>query len=159
MTHPLENRFVAEDHDHQNCVSEALAAAEELCRRNGQRFTALRRRVLELVWRRHKAVGAYEILEMLQREGRAAPPTVYRALDFLKQMGLVHRIATLNAYIGCAQPGEPHDGQFLICESCHTLAELDVQAIAGAIKKSARDSGFVARRHTVEIMGLCPNCR
>jgi len=154
-----KNRFVAEDHDHRSCVSEALSAAEGLCRRQGQRFTPLRRRILELVWRRHKPVGAYEILEMLQREAKAAPPTVYRGLDFLRRMGLVHRIATLNAYVGCTQPGEPHDGQFLICESCHALAELDVEAIATAIEESARDSGFATRRRTVEIMGLCPHCR
>jgi len=159
MTGPLENPFVAQDHDHQGCISEALVAAEELCRRSGQRFTALRRRVLELVWRRHRPVGAYEILDMLQDEGRAAPPTVYRALDFLQQMGLVHRIATLNAFVGCARPGQSHHGHFLICESCQALAELEVPAIADAIEESARDSGFVARRQTVEVMGICPNCR
>jgi Fur family transcriptional regulator, zinc uptake regulator len=151
--------FVDHEHDHQGCVTRALQTADSLCQQSQQRFTAIRRRVLELVWRQHKPIGAYEVLELLQQDGRTAPPTVYRALDFLQQAGLVHRIASLNAYVGCARPGEPHDGQFLICESCKSLAELDVPTITSAIEASAADSGFEPRRHTVEILGLCPNCR
>lgn len=150
--------FVDHEHDHQGCIAEALGHAETLCQMQQQRFTAIRRRVLELVWQQHKPIGAYEVLEMLQRDGRTAPPTVYRALEFLQQMGLVHRISSLNAYVGCIHPGVPHDGQFLICEACQSLAELDVPAITGAIAKSAAHSGFKPRRYTVEIMGLCPNC-
>ncbi len=159
MPEPLPNPFSCPEPHHQSCIDEALASAEALCQRQRQRFTSIRRRVLELVWQQHKPVGAYELLELLQQDGRTAPPTVYRALDFLQQMGLVHRIASLNAYIGCAHPGEPHDGQFLICESCRSLAELDVPAITSAIAQSAASSGFTPRRHTVEIMGLCPRCR
>ena len=150
--------FVDHEHDHQGCIDEALRHAEALCQRQRQRFTAIRRRVLELVWQQHKPIGAYEVLEMLQRDGRTAPPTVYRALEFLQQMGLVHRISSLNAYAGCIHPGIPHDGQFLICEACQSLAELDVPAITGAIAESAAHSGFKPRRCTVEILGLCPNC-
>jgi Fur family zinc uptake transcriptional regulator len=159
MADETRTPFVCLEDNHQSCIEEALASAESLCRRRKQRFTAIRRRVLELVWLRHKPVGAYEVLEILQKDGRTAPPTVYRALDFLQQMGLVHRIASLNSYVGCARPGDPHDGQFLICESCKSLAELDVPAITSAIEKSAEEAGFEARRHTVEIMGLCPRCR
>jgi len=151
--------FAGKDHDHQSCIDQALDRAERLCQYHRKRFTAIRRRVLELVWRQHKPIGAYELLGALQQDGPAAPPTVYRALDFLQQMGLVHRIASLNAYVGCACPGEPHDGQFLICESCRALAELDVPAITGAIERSAAASGFEPRHHTVEILGLCPRCR
>lgn len=151
--------FSCNAQDHQNCIDTAIATAEVLCQQRKQRFTAIRRRVLELVWQQHKPIGAYQVLEILQQDGRTAPPTVYRALDFLQQLGLVHRIASLNAYIGCAHPGEPHDGQFLICESCKALAELDVPEINRAIAQSALDSGFETRRQTVEIMGLCPNCR
>ncbi|HEY5674466.1 MAG TPA: Fur family transcriptional regulator [Malonomonas sp.] len=160
MTETPQAAFTCQDaQHHQNCISEALDRAELLCQQQQQRFTTIRRRVLELVWQQHKPIGAYEVLELLQQDGRTAPPTVYRALDFLQQLGLVHRIASLNAYVGCAHPGEPHDGQFLICESCKTLAELDVAAITCVIEKSAAESGFVTSRQTVEIMGLCPSCR
>lgn len=156
---PAAPLFADQNHDHERCILKALGAAERLCQQQGQRFTAIRRRVLELVWRQHKPVGAYELLEQLQQDGRSAPPTVYRALDFLQQLGLVHRIASLNAYIGCISPGQPHDGQFLICEQCRTLAELDVSSISDAIEASASLSGFEPRRQTVEIIGICPNCR
>ena len=94
-------------HDHSRCVAEALAEAEALCAKQGTRLTTLRKRVLELVWASHKPLGAYDILGVLSEEDgrRAAPPTVYRALDFLLENGLVHRIASLNAFIGCVHPG------------------------------------------------------
>ncbi len=152
-------QFISDDHDHQSCIASALENAEKVCQRRGQRFTALRRRVFELVWQQHKPIGAYEVLEKLQQDGRAAPPTVYRALDFLLELGLVHRIASLNAYVGCIHPESPHDGQFLICKSCRSYAELDVASVNMAIEKSARESGFEVHQHTVEIMGLCPRCQ
>ena len=159
MSSPQSSIFHCQKPDHQRCVKDALARAEVLCQQHQQRFTAIRRRVLELVWRQHKPIGAYEVLELLQRDARTAPPTVYRALDFLQQLGLVHRIASMNAYIGCAAPGRSHDGQFLICESCNSVAELDMPSITRAIEEGATNSGFKSRRHTVEIMGLCPDCR
>jgi Fur family zinc uptake transcriptional regulator len=151
--------FPADNHDHAGCVRSALALAEDLCGRQGQRLTALRRRVLELVWSGHRPVGAYAILELLQREGRAAPPTVYRALEFLQERGLVHRLASLNAYVGCVRPGRPHAGQFLICAACRTAAELDAPRVAAAIAESAESAGFQVSHQTVEVLGLCPDCR
>ena len=159
MSEAPQSVFSCQDHDHQGCIDAALASAETVCQQHRQRFTAIRRRVLELVWRQHKPIGAYEVLEILRQTGRSAPPTVYRALDFLQKMGLVHRIASLNAYVGCVHPGEPHDGQFLICESCKSLVELDAPAITSAIEQSAAATGFEPHRRTVEIMGLCPDCR
>ncbi len=152
-------QFIAGDHDHERCIATALANAEQVCQQKSRRFTALRRKVFALIWRRHKPIGAYEVLEHLQREGRTAPPTVYRALDFLLQQGLIHRIASLNAYVGCTHPGEHHQGQFFICESCKAFAELDSAAITAAIDADAQKTGFVVHQHTVEIMGLCPRCR
>src|SRR5690606_10698879 len=89
-------------HDHEQCVSDALAAAEQVCERSGARLTPVRRGVLGLVWQSHRPMGAYDLLDTLAREDdrRPAPPTVYRALDFLQEHGLVHRIASLNAFIG-----------------------------------------------------------
>ena len=90
---------------------------------------------------------------------RAAPPTVYRALDFLLENGLVHRIASLNAFIGCNHPEHPHQGQFLICRLCHTAIELERPAIAEAIDSAAGSVGFSVEGQTVEVVGLCSNCR
>jgi Fe2+/Zn2+ uptake regulation proteins len=152
--------FPVADHDHGACVAHALAAAEAECRRRGARLTDVRRRVLELVWRGHAPVGAYALLEQLGREGFcAAPPTVYRALDFLLAHGLIHRIERLNAYAGCSRPGVPHAGQFLLCTACGSAAELDDPAIEQAISAAALRLGFALTGQTVEADGLCPDCR
>lgn len=148
-------------HDHQQCVDDALAAAEQVCERNGARLTALRKRVLELVWQSHRPMGAYDLLETLAREDdrRPAPPTVYRALDFLQEHGLVHRIASLNAFIGCASPEHTHQGHFLICRKCRVAFELDQALIQPAIRQVAAQQGFAVEAETVEISGLCAHCR
>ena len=152
--------FSAEPHNHQHCIDSALDGASELCVRRGVKLTALRRRVLELIWDSHQPTGAYAILDLLRAEDRkAAPPTVYRALEFLHAHGLVHRIESLNAYIGCVQPDHPHAGQFLICQSCGATAELRDEDIIDAVSRGANRLGFQALRQTVEVTGLCPDCR
>ena len=148
------------EHDHRRCFEDALARAEALCGRRGARLTALRRRVLEVVWQGHRPLGAYDILETLRAEqAAAAPPTVYRALDFLLGHGLVHRIESLNSFVGCSDPGSSHGGQFLICRTCGTAAELNDPRIALAIEDSASESGFHVHHPTIEVSGLCPNCQ
>lgn len=147
-------------HDHASCVADAVATAEKLCRERGLRFTSIRCRVLELVWGSHKPIGAYDILEVLGKESEsAAPPTVYRALDFLIEAGLVHRLDSLNAYIGCPDPAQRHAGQFLICLQCRTVTELCDHEIEARVADKARDHGFAASRQMLEIEGLCNNCR
>ncbi|MGI9272252.1 MAG: Fur family transcriptional regulator [Woeseiaceae bacterium] len=156
----LENPNPAVGHDHAGCVADALATGERLCRERGLRFTATRRRVLELVWQSHKPIGAYDILEVLGQESKsAAPPTVYRALDFLIEAGLVHRLDSLNAFIGCPDPASRHAGQFLICRQCRSVTELSDPEIEKLVAQTAAASGFSAVRQMLEIEGLCKRCR
>lgn len=158
----IRSDFPTGRHDHRHCVADALKAAEAICAERGLRFTELRRRVFKLVWRGkgHQPVRAYDLLAALSREGQvAAPPTVYRALDFLVENGLVHRIETLNAFVGCGEPGGAHSGQFLICRHCGTVAELDDPAIARTIAAKAKALGFAPDDQTIEVTGLCPICR
>jgi Fur family zinc uptake transcriptional regulator len=153
-------RFPPAHHDHDNCVETAVERAELVCHARGLRLTGLRRRVLELVWDGHKPVGAYDILDSLNREGRrAAPPTVYRTLEFLIEADLVHRLDSLNAFIGCRDPGSSHTGQFLICRQCRSVAELDDPDIDALVGQKAAVLGFTAVRQMVEIEGLCQDCR
>ena len=115
--------------------------------------------MLELVWGSHQPIKAYDILERLSETDRAAkPPTVYRALDFLLEHGLVHRIESLNAFVGCAQPGESHRGFFLICQRCGNADELEDPALAENISHSAGQRGFSARHMTLEVSGTCAVC-
>lgn len=152
--------FARAGHDHDHCVEEALDRADALCATQGARLTELRRAVLELVWRGHEPVGAYALLDALKRSHpNAAPPTIYRALEFLAARGLIHRIESLNAYIGCDHPERPHEGQFLICAKCSNAAEIDDPGVARALSKSASGLGFAVTHQTVELSGLCPSCQ
>ncbi len=152
--------FLADGHDHGHCLETALDRAAVLCAARGVRLTQLRRRVLELIWGGHNPLGAYDILGVLKTERRgAAPPTVYRALDFLRAQGLVHRIESLNAFVGCPDPETSHGGQFLICRACGIAAEFNDAGIDNAIRKSAARAGFVVDRPIIEIEGICPRCK
>ena len=150
----------AHDHDHAHCIDDAVAAAERLCATKGLRFTPLRKRVLELVWSSHKPVGAYALLDQLRTEELgSAPPTVYRALDFLIENGLIHRIERMNAFVGCSHPGETHRGFFLICGDGGNAEERESQGVADSIAASASRRGFTARDMTLEVTGTCADCR
>lgn len=153
--------FPSSRHDHANCVAKALKTAELVCARRGAQFTGLRRQVLGIVWNSHNPVGAYEILAALTAGGRRpAPPTVYRALEFLQAHGLVHRIESRNAYIGCPHPeAAHHNGQFLICKDCGRIAEISDRGLSNAISRLAKNSGFVLEEPMVELAGLCPACK
>jgi Fur family zinc uptake transcriptional regulator len=147
-------------HDHHRCIKQALDSAQELCRMRNSRLTPIRKRVLELIWQSHKPLGAYHLLSMLTQEGHnSAPPTIYRALDFLLEQQLVHRIASLNAYTGCVSPEMKHHGYFLICRECGTALELEADAISRCIRQSALTQQFLIESETVEVSGLCPSCR
>ena len=136
----LSTPFKPRRHRHQQCIDDALSAAEILCTRRGRKLTPLRRRVLELIWSRHEPARAYDILEQLDGEGKSgAPPTVYRALEFLLTNGLVHRIQSLNAYVGCGEPGTAHAGQFLICRGCNAVGELRAVAAQVVVLLESRD--------------------
>jgi Fur family transcriptional regulator, zinc uptake regulator len=147
-------------HDHDHCMSDAIARATALCKQRQVRLTPQRQQVLELIWASHKPVGAYELMERMRgKGGQVAPPTVYRALDFLCEQGLVHRIESLNAFIGCNHPEDDHRAQFLVCVGCGQIAEVSDSAITTAINHAAAAQGFLPQRRTVEISGLCRHCQ
>lgn len=146
-------------HDHAACIAAALARAENTCRQRGLRLTPIRRRVLEMIWGSHRPSKAYDLLDAIGRErGRAAPPTVYRALDFLLQAGLVHKIESLNAYIGCDVEHPDGHPKFLICNNCNRVVEIRAPAVDRAIAREASHAGFCADQETIEIGGICQLC-
>ena len=152
--------FPPADHDHRHCVEKALHKAENYCRAKGVRLTKLRHRVLELIWDNHRPVGAYNLLQQLTLDGhKAAPPTVYRSLDFLLEHQLIHRINSLNAFVGCAHPGLDHGAQFFICQRCGQAAELDDVKIESAITNHAKKIGFSIEGRSIEITGICTHCK
>ena len=146
-------------HDHGVCVSDALAAAEAHCAQEGLRFTAVRRKVLEILLQEHRALGAYAILDKLKDDGFGSqPPVAYRALDFLVANGLAHKIERLNAFIACVHPSHAHTPAFMICRLCDAVAETHSAPGRGALGDAARATGFRIERTVVEAEGVCPAC-
>jgi Fur family transcriptional regulator, zinc uptake regulator len=147
-------------HDHAHCAGDVLAKADELTGARGVRLTPVRRRALEILLESHRAMGAYEVLERLGAEGYGKqPPVAYRALEFLVEQGLAHRVRRLNAFTACMHPGEAHDAAFLICKVCDAVAEAPAGAARAALDDAARGLGFVIERSNIEALGTCPSCR
>lgn len=141
-------------------VADFLDQAEILCDRRNLRFTQLRKQVLELVCRAEQPVGAYQLLDELRQSGRsAAPPTVYRALDFLLEQGLIHRLATNNTYLACAHPQHAHAAVFLVCGGCGHTQEVHTEDVIAELEQRAEQFDFTIAHASVEITGLCHRCR
>lgn len=139
-------------------LAAALQDAMRRCELNSARLTAGRRRVLELLLLEGRPVKAYDLVASFYREDRGAPPTtVYRALEFLERQGLVHRVASLNAYAACRYSDTPHVAVFLICDCCRSVREA---APLRAIEIMQGDDAhcFQVRRIAIEARGLCANC-
>jgi Fur family zinc uptake transcriptional regulator len=138
-----------------------LDQAAEMCKQLGVRFTELRREILSLILAADTPVGAYYLLDRLKEtRKRAAPPTIYRTLEFLKKQGLVHRVGLLNAFIACPE-GDQHGRpvQFLICGLCGTVDEVHDPRIVAAIEQAADRRGFQPSVATIEVEGVCCRCR
>jgi Fur family transcriptional regulator, zinc uptake regulator len=139
----------------------ALASAEAACLARGARLTPMRREVLEALYATHRPLGAYDIAEVLAaRDGRRlAPITIYRALDFLLQQGLAHRLASRNAFVACPHGHGAGDlVAFLICENCGGVDEMSSSGVAGAISNLLSGQGFEPRLQVLEISGRCAHC-
>jgi Fur family zinc uptake transcriptional regulator len=146
-------------HNHEACLNNAAKNAELLCNDLGVRLTPIRRRVLELVWSTHKAAKAYDILQQLDaKDGSLAPPTVYRALDFLLEKGLVHKVESQNGFIACSHPLKQHRCQFLICTECEYTKEFCNDDIVKLIKKNTKQTGFTFTKAILEVYGICAEC-
>lgn len=145
-----------------------LKRAEAICEQRGANLTELRRHVLGMILDTASPTGAYELLDRLRQTRRgAAPPTVYRALDFLLEQGLIHRVERLSAFVGCIAgctvdpDGEshPHAAQFLICRKCGRVVEMRDHDVASVLAKAAKEAGFSISAATIEAEGLCSSCR
>jgi len=141
-------------------IDAVIGHVRDQCDTQGLRLTPLREQVLRLVVGGGKPVKAYDLLEDLRAEhASAAPPTVYRALDFLLENGFVHRLESINAFVGCGHPDDaPHDSQFLICDSCEAAVELEDDRVSAHLSTAARSQGFTPTHQTVEVHGVCGAC-
>ncbi|ACI91271.1 transcriptional regulator, Fur family [Afipia carboxidovorans OM5] len=157
----LKSAFPAPDHDHDHCASTAMAHAEQHCAARGQKFTPIRRQVLQALLASHKPLGAYEIIDELARlMPRPAPITIYRALEFLMDNGLVHRIESRNAFLACVHNHEASPVvALLICERCGAVGEIPAAPIVKGVAEVVEGTGFSPKLSVVEITGLCGHCQ
>ncbi len=139
-----------------------VAAVERACVERGLRLTPIRARVLGFIADAGAPIKAYELLDLVrdgEGPGAAAPPTVYRALDFLLANGFIHKLQSVNAFVACHHPDTAqHSVPFLICDSCHSAVELEDEAVVKALDARARALGFVPQAQTLEVHGLCAAC-
>ena len=103
---------------------------------------------------------AYDILGLapIRRAGMKAPLTIYRALDKLIDLGLVHRIESLNAFVHCGHGPHDHATGFLICTDCGRTLEVHLESCERHLAGRARDQGFAVDDVRVEMTGRCPDC-
>lgn len=135
-----------------------LAEAEQLVAGKGQKLTKIRRKVLHLLLDSEEPAKAYDLLAKLDGEGSAKPPTIYRALDFLQEMGLAHKIESLNAYVACGHAQHAHSAVFIICDNCGAAEELHAVATSEAMNNEAQAAGFAVRSAVIEARGICRKC-
>jgi len=159
--HPHGDSPCTHAKDQSRRAPDALARAERECRAHGARLTPIRRQVLEALYATHRPLGAYDIAEFLLRTGRQlAPITIYRALEFLIEQGLVHRLASRNAFIACPHGHRPDDlVAFLICERCGGVDELSSAPLSDALSHLLSAERFKPHMQVLEISGQCAHCR
>lgn len=144
---------------HRRAIAAQLDQAARSCALQGAQLTDLRRHVLSLILGAEGPLTAYQLLDRLKATRKsAAPPTIYRALDFLMGQRLIHRIERLNAFVPCIETSHEHHAQFLICRQCGTVTEIEDSAAADALAHAAEREGFHPRASFVEIEGTCAAC-
>jgi Fur family transcriptional regulator, zinc uptake regulator len=153
------------DHTHDSDTSltsaeraDLLVAAHAACEAVGQRMTPPRQRTYEMILEAGAPVKAYDLIDRFHTDSAAKPPTVYRALTFLEQAGLIHRIESLNAYVACDTRDHAHTAAFLLCDCCGKSVEVAISPLA-EIEAASEKAGFHVRRITLEARGLCDVCQ
>ena len=145
--------------DHAECILTAIEMADRICSQKQLKFTDLRKEILGMIWEGHGPQKAYDLLNKLQQTNPSAKPaTVYRALDFLIGNGFIHKVASLNAFVGCSHPLKHQECYFLICDDCKNISECCDPNITAAIQTTTIQNQFVAKNTTLEISGHCNEC-
>jgi Fur family zinc uptake transcriptional regulator len=146
-------------HHHAHNAKANIREVAAACEMRGLRLTEIRLQVLELIAASEKPVKAYDLLDRLKdARSNAAPPTVYRALDFLLENGFIHKLQSINAYVSCHHPSVVHQVPFLICDVCESATEICDERVAGLLNEQAKALGFRPRAQTLEVHGVCKRC-
>ncbi|MBD8527188.1 Fur family transcriptional regulator [Pseudomarimonas arenosa] len=159
MSHGPIEQVCTHPHHHVHDAPGLVAAVAAICEERGLRLTELRERVLTLIAQEGRPIKAYDLLERMRAvQGAVAPPTVYRALDFLLQSGFIHKLESINAFVACHHPRIEHSVPFLICDQCHDAIELEDEEIPQLLRSRAEALGFKPLAQTLEVHGRCARC-
>lgn len=140
-------------------MNTSLKKLRQYCAKNKLRLTEPRQYVYEIIAQSDKPIGAYDVLtELSKKMDNPKPPTAYRALEFLSQNGLIHRIESLNAYVACHSDHNHSGSQFMICDSCGDVFETHLCALPDDFRKKTQKSGFAPQSWNIEIHGQCARC-
>jgi Fur family transcriptional regulator, zinc uptake regulator len=152
--------FPRPDHDHARCVGGTLARARQAFEERGLRLTDLRLTVFREIAASHHAVGAYDIIDSLGKQGtRLAPVSVYRAIEALVEAGVVHRLESRNAFFAChASHVSARQNVVLACGDCGSVAEVEGEAVFSAIDAIVAQARFEMSARVVEVAGRCAHC-
>lgn len=145
------------DH-HNKCTKKAIKAADQYCNTRGLRFTSIRKKVLEIIWETHNPIKAYDILDKLKGIGAEKPPTVYRALNFLLDNRLIHKLSSQQSYIGCEHANAHDQCYFLSCTECGDITECCSNELDNAFSKVVTKAKFNQSNVVCEISGICSIC-
>ncbi len=125
-------------------------------------LTPGRRRILDVLETAGQPLGAYEMIDRIADLSgkRPAPISIYRALDFLVENGLAHRLASRNAFLACDHGHEASDPvAFLICDTCGAVAEATSEPMQRSLEAVAQQVGFSPRSRVIEVTGTCAACQ
>jgi Fur family zinc uptake transcriptional regulator len=158
-TRQLMSAKATSTHHHHHDANAFVREVTAACELRGLRLTEIRQQVLGLIASAGKPVKAYDLLDRLKDDrSNAAPPTVYRALDFLLENGFIHKLESINAYVSCHHPSVVHHVPFLICDVCESATEICDERVAKQLNDQAKALGFRARAQTLEVHGVCKRC-
>ena len=147
-------------HQHNHCISKAKTRFIDQLKKMGKSIGRNDEPVLNLLLSNHRIFSAYDIAETISELGkRVQPIQIYRSLEKLMALGLVHRLSTKNGFIACYEDGECATGQFLICTECESVKEIDSQLLDNEIQGSAQENNFSIASKSIEVLGLCVNCQ
>lgn len=140
-------------------VAKKILIAKQLSEDSGHKFTGLRTLIYKKIIKSRKPLKAYDILEDIKESDYSAkPPTVYRTLDFLKGLGLIHKIESDNSYIACNHPNEHSQCFFMTCEKCGDTKEICADSIKSQIEEKTKNSHFKISNINLEVKGQCAKC-
>lgn len=152
-------------HTPSHTLNEHLTQAHTLAKRKNMRFTPLREAVYRLILSANRPLGAYDLMSALQQEKTkkatkaVAPPTIYRSLEFLIELGLVHQLNSINAFVPCCHPSKSHVAGFLICENCRHVQEISELPFDDILQFSQQNAQFIVKKSTIELQGICHDCQ